>query len=223
MSGTVSDIDLFELAISARLRNLHVAMPARVERYDIDRDAVDVQPVLQRHVPSADREDGTPALETLPLIYSVPLVRPRGAGFFIGIPIAVGDFVLLVFSERDLGQWRATGSISNPGDQREHSLSGAMAIPGIFPVGDGPVDVNNSAIEIGMVDGSFRVTFTSSRMEVGGVADAAALASKVKALETAIVAHTHAVTGATTAQSLELLPPAYNTQDFRSQKLKVED
>lgn len=223
MTEPVSMTDLFERALDARLRNLHVAMPGRVERYISDRDAVDVQPMLQRHVPSSDPDELPPTLETLPVLPAVPLVRPRGAGFFLGMPVAAGDYVLLIFSERDIGQWRATGSISNPGDQRMHGLQAAMAIPGIFPVDDGPSSVNNNAIEIGKVDGSFRVTVTASRMEVGGASDAAALASKVKSLETALISHKHPVDGSATLVSTELAPGSYTPQTFHSNKLKVED
>lgn len=80
--------EVISAAIDTRLRNLHVAMPGKVTKYNADRDSVDVQPMIQRHVPSGDPEDVAPTLETLPVLRAVPLVRPRGAGFFIGIAMA---------------------------------------------------------------------------------------------------------------------------------------
>lgn len=206
----VSQAELFNQALDARLRGLHVATPARVERVDRDVQTVDVTPVFATVIPRGEDED--PLVENLPIIQAVPLVFARGGGSFITLPVRKGDFVLLVFSERALGAWRANGGTGvNPGDQRLHPLDGAMAIPGIFPRARALPETDQDAIALGHEVGLV-VRILPDRVEVGGDGDAAALASRVDALEAAVTGHTHesAAPGSPTSTTIygAALPPA---------------
>lgn len=183
-------------AMESRLRDLHVALPGRVERYIPETDSVDVQPMVQRMVPGDDPEYDAPAFETLPVLPSVPLQRPRGGGFYVGLPVAKGDTVLLIFCERDIGQWRKTGDVANPGDQRIHSLAAACAIPGLFESSRKIDGYDGTTFSIGR-EGGLKIDITYSQMEVDGASDAAALASKVDAEFTKISTTLSSVVGAT--------------------------
>lgn len=168
--------ELFAQAIESRLEDLHTAFPAKVVKFSADDQTVQVSPVISRAVYTGD--DTPPTLERLPEIPAVPVVYPRGGGFFLTFPIAEGDHVLIVCSERDISEWRATGAAGNPGDHRLHPLGGAIAIPGLFPRSKALAGVDGANLTIGK-EGGITVTLTPSRLEVGGAADAAALASKV--------------------------------------------
>lgn len=124
MTPTLSDI--LRLAVGQRLRDLHVSMPGRVERYDASKQEASVQPLLQVAL-----ADGGSA--TLPLINHVPVVWPRGGGAILSFPLQQGDTVLLVFSERSLDEWLQQGGDVAPADPRSHDLSDAVAIPGLYP------------------------------------------------------------------------------------------
>ena len=126
---------------------MHVAMIARVERYDAEKQVVDVQPQLKRRVQVMaderdadgesnrdDNNDGDTIHETLPVIPNVPVLFPRAGGFFISFPIVRGDYVQLIFNDWPLDVWRQG---DDPGDSLElhdnHGLHGAVAIPGVYP------------------------------------------------------------------------------------------
>jgi hypothetical protein len=116
--------------MDSRLAMLHTAMPGVVESYDAAKQTADVKPQLMRAV---DDGDGGVVVEELPTLPNVPVLFGRGGGFFASFPLAKGDMVLLVFCERDTGQWRSKGEATDPADRRLHPLSGAVALPGFYP------------------------------------------------------------------------------------------
>lgn len=194
--------------LDSRLADVHTALPGRVESYDASAETVDVRPLIRRAVPDAD---GETVLEDLPVIPSVPVLWPGAGGCFITFPLAVGDDVEIVFQERDTDQYRASGNLADPGVLATHGLSGAMAIPCAVREA---VGADATHVKIVLPGGK--------ELHVGGDSDAAALASRVKSLETALISHVHPSTSGTISASLELAPPAYTPQTFDSAKLKVD-
>lgn len=205
-----SGLDVQDLFLQRALSDLHTCMPAEiVAMRDGGADArqfVDVQPMLQRVIID---EDGEQQDEALPVLQMVPVAYMQGGGFFVSLPLAVGDTVLLVFAERSLDTWiqtaeRASKSPVLPGDLSMHSLEGAIALP----VGPAP----RSALLTG-VDASDLVIATSSgavlqRWKADGstviaegtnfVALANLVMSGLNKLQTTFDAHTHpAITTAT--------------------------
>jgi hypothetical protein len=151
-----------------------------VESYDASAQTCDVLPQLKRQMPDGD---GGFTIEDLPVLPGVPVCHPRGGGFFASFPLQKGDFVLVVFAERPIGNWRQKGQASNPGDNRMHPLAGAMAIPcNLYPSSQALQDVDGTNMVIGK-DGTSgaQVVITPTGIELGGNAAAVALASKVKA------------------------------------------
>lgn len=116
--------EVLRRALDARLASVRVSLPARVERFDPVKRSVDVKPLLREPV-----EDGEAI--SLPVITNVPVAYPMGGGYELTFPLAKGDPVLLVFSDRSLDRWLAKGGEVDPVDLRGHALSDAVAIPGV--------------------------------------------------------------------------------------------
>jgi hypothetical protein len=108
--------------------NLRVAFPARVERYDKDKQLVDVQPLLK--TPLLD-ESGSTSAESMPVLTNVPVAFPQAGGAAIIFPIAAGDTVMIHICDRSLDQWLERGGEIDPVDRRTHVLEGAVAYPGV--------------------------------------------------------------------------------------------
>lgn len=208
-SGDYSFAEMLRLAIENRLSDVHVALPGKVISYDATKQTANIQPMVQRAVAT---EEESYVGEEMPIIPSVPILFLRGGGFFVSVPVAEGDTVLLVFSERDPSEWYRTGNNVAPGDKRLHSLAHAVAIPGLFPSFLALSGVGSNLV-FGK-DTGIRVTVTSSQMQVGGSTDSAALASAVDALATAFNTHTHTADNTPTA-------PGYTGGTSASTKLKV--
>lgn len=123
--------------IERKIMDLNVSMPAEIVTYDPDTQMADVLPSLL-----AKYEDGT--LKPLPIIPNVPVKQLRGVGgtVRIHIPLAPGDEVQLVFSQRSLDNWKSQGGLTDPKDRRRMHLADAVAYIGgaseaqAFPVDD---------------------------------------------------------------------------------------
>lgn len=168
--------ELLQIAMDSRLTDLHVALPARIESYDKAKQTVDVQPMLKRALP--DGRDNYTA-ESLPTIADVPVLFPRSGGFFISMPLAKGDFVLLVFAERSMANWRSTGNESDPGDLGMHTLDGAVAIPGIFPDSKALSSADDTNMVLGSdSNGSGRIEIKSNAINLGAGATEGVMTKK---------------------------------------------
>lgn len=201
MTVTPGLLDILDSAIEADRRELHTCMPAevlRVQTGDHKRQFVDVQPLLRREVPT---EDGELVSEQLPALTMVPVGHLQGGGFFISVPLAAGDIVLLVFAERSLDQWlqvakKGTTRTVDPGDVGLHTLAGAVALPcGPAPRQSLLQDVDGSALVIGL-DGGSKITIQpDGEVHLAGNGDAVALASlvldRLNAIKSTFDAHTH--------------------------------
>lgn len=133
-------------AIRAGLQNqaskLHVALPGRVENYDAATQTCSVQPLLPKiFVGEEDK-----LLLRMPVISNVPVVFPRAGNFFMSFPLQKGQHVLLVVVEQSLEEWirtqqgeewfKKTSELNPevPYEVRDHHLSDAVAIPGLYPI-----------------------------------------------------------------------------------------
>jgi hypothetical protein len=155
-----SDLDIQVDVIRDELADLHTCMPAEIVGVREGKDArqfVDVLPTLQRVVIDAD---GIAVNEAYPVIPMVPVGYAQGGGFFVSLPLAVGDIVLLVFAERSLDAWiesarHGAQSAIVPGDVATHSLQGAIALPcGPAPRGSLLTGVDAADVVIGTTGGT---------------------------------------------------------------------
>jgi hypothetical protein len=145
--------EVLDLVRGSAVADVRVAMPGRVVRWDAAKQQVDVAPVIRN---AYEDEDGVRQVEDMPVIPSVPVVFPGGGGFRVTFPIAVGDHVLLVFSDKSLDKWLAVGGNVDPGDDHLHNLSDAIAIPGLHDFAHPLSTAPGNTIDIGADAGPFQ-------------------------------------------------------------------
>lgn len=132
--------EVIQAGIESALLNLNTCMPGIVQSYNTGKNTVDVQPVFKRAYENGDTAE-------IPVIRNVPVCYPRANQAAITFPIKAQDTVLLLFSQRTLDSWKLKGGKIQPGDSRNHDLSDAVAIPGIYPSTNFvPVDPDNLVI-----------------------------------------------------------------------------
>lgn len=120
--------DVLEFTIDDALAACFVAVPGKVQSYNATTEQVDVIPMTKRVTRNAD---GERIVEALPVLSSVPVSWTRGGGYFLRMPLAAGDGGLILFPDTDIGAWLHSGEISDPGDERLHSIGGAVFVPGL--------------------------------------------------------------------------------------------
>ncbi len=117
-------------AIQSELMDLRVAMPCRVEKYNKDRQEVDVQPLIKKQYKKDDE------IVNLPIIPSVPVhfMSANGGKAYISLPIKTGDLGFVVVCDRSIDKWLSgTGQEVLPDDIRIHNMTDAIFIPGLRP------------------------------------------------------------------------------------------
>jgi len=193
MSSATPDLaDLLRLITESAIGDLRVCMPGQVSAIYSDAanrgQYVDVRPSLRVVLPT-DEDSETPepfVEEELPVIPRVPVAFPQGGGFSISWPLAVGDFVTLVFADRNLDLWLATAAkasqaTSSTGDLGTHPLDGAIALPlGPAPQANLLVTPSASELVIGHENGlGIRIGSTIIALGGANLTDWIALASLV--------------------------------------------
>jgi hypothetical protein len=123
-----------------------------------------VKPQLQE---IQEAEDGTDRITALPVINGVPVVCLSGGGFGLEFPVTVGDTCLLIFSDRSIDKWAATGGDVDPEDLRRHHLSDAIAIVGLKHDNNKLSEYDTAAIQLGKQGGP-RVRVTDTQVQLGG-------------------------------------------------------
>ena len=124
------------------LLQMNTSMPGIIETYNSVLQTVDVQPAPKRKYILDDE------VVNLPIINSVPVSWPRAGQAVITFPLKKGDNVVLVFSQRSIDRWKATGGVYEVGDPRHHDLSDAFAFPGGYPQVDPVLGVDPTALVV---------------------------------------------------------------------------
>lgn len=115
--------DVMNDAILTALANTHTIVIAKITA--VGSTTIDAQPVIQRVV------DGQAV--TLPVFPSIPPVFLSGGTSYDAHPIAVGDYCLLLVSERCFDRWYGGADNVPPIEQRMHDYSDCFALVGVSP------------------------------------------------------------------------------------------
>jgi hypothetical protein len=104
----------------------HCVQIGKIEKVTAAEQTVEV--TLQIKRPAAD---GTSS--AIPLLVDVPYMVLQGGGSYIDLPIAKGDYCIVLFNDRDIDTWWSTANMSDPSSSRKHDLSDGIAIVGLNP------------------------------------------------------------------------------------------
>lgn len=72
----------------------------------------------------------TPNVVSFPVLVQCPVMVYSGGGGYMSMPIGAGDTCLVLFHDRDIDSWYASGATTIPNSNRMHSLSDGLAIVG---------------------------------------------------------------------------------------------
>ena len=116
--------DVLNDAIGEALSNLHTATIAKV--MSVQEKTISVQPVINRVVDGKSIQ--------LPEFTKVPPLFLQGGGSYTAHPIAIGDYCLLILTERCFDRWYDGADFQDPAEFRMHDYSDGIAIVGINPL-----------------------------------------------------------------------------------------
>jgi hypothetical protein len=186
--------------IDHALTEVHTAIPGKVISYDASTQTCAVQVMVKRVIVD---DDGNEIVESLPQITNVPVGWYSGGGYFMSLPMASGDYCMLMFQERPVDTFLSSGEESDPGDLRHHDLSDCWAIPCVRPTSKALQSADASVMTMGK-DGGPIIAVDAAVVNIGEKSAAAFIAradlvdTRIGNLETsmstyvtAMNAHTH--------------------------------
>jgi hypothetical protein len=170
-SDDTRQVDLPDVLRSFREKwasDLHTAIPARVERYDSAKQAVDVQPMIRRQF---EDEEGNLMTEVLPVVTGCPVALPGGGGYALTFPISAGDTGLLILAEGSIDKWVARGPTdpTDPGFHHRHSIADGIFIPGVRTYPGALKSAPTDRARLGQ-DGGLSIDVTAALIKLGGEA-----------------------------------------------------
>ena len=115
-------IDAMDAMSMDMLADIHTTVIARVTK--VNAKTINAKPVINRIVDGVSIE--------LPEFADVPISRMYGGGSSIRMPIAVGDYCLLLIVERCIDDWYFGKDNAEPREHRMHDYSDAIALVGIY-------------------------------------------------------------------------------------------
>jgi hypothetical protein len=117
-------LDTLMVAIDNALANMHTATIAKVTA--VGATTINCRPVTNRLVNGKSI--------ALPEFIEVPPLFLQGGGSYTAHPIAVGDYCLLIFTERCFDRWYHGQDFQPPLELRMHDYSDGVAIVGLNPL-----------------------------------------------------------------------------------------
>ena len=124
---TPSLLDLFLDIKTDIFRTMNCVKVGKVTKFDATKKTVEVQVQFRRVLP----DGSTPSY---PLLLDCPVFTLQGGGAAIQLPIAAGDYCIVLFSDRNIDAWFRSGNEAAPFDARCHDLSDGIALVGIEPL-----------------------------------------------------------------------------------------
>lgn len=100
----------------------------------------------------------SPELVDYPVLVDCPVVVLSGGTAALTFPIAVGDTCLVLFNDRDIDNWFASGTVGPVNTNRTHSFTDAIALVGIRSMLNPHLAYNTDNVVLSNALGSVEIT-----------------------------------------------------------------
>ncbi|RBQ30679.1 hypothetical protein CRU92_10925 [Arcobacter sp. FW59] len=139
--------------------NLDDMLPCKVVAHDRNTNRVDLQPLIMLKATDGSKINRQ-------IIKNIPVFRFGGGGFFISVPIKVGDFGWIKANDRDISlMFQSGGKADIPNTKRLHSFNDGLFFPDTLK--DWIIDNKNAdALVISSMDGSTCIAVDNGRVEI---------------------------------------------------------
>jgi hypothetical protein len=104
--------------------NFNCVQVGSIISYDPAKNTASVQIQMKRELPNNSIVDYPP-------LQDCPVMFLSGGTSYLSFPILTGDSCVILFNDRDIDTWWATGSSNVPPSARAHSLSDAIIFVGV--------------------------------------------------------------------------------------------
>lgn len=122
-----------------------------VQSFDPVKQTATVTINVLRQVPDLSVQPPAYKTQTYPILLDVPVFINSGGSGYLTFPVAAGDTCLVLFNDRDMDNWFATGNTTAPNTGRAHDLSDGLALVGFRSLANvlANFDSNNAVLAFG--------------------------------------------------------------------------
>lgn len=106
--------------------NLNCIQIGKIEKFDKAAQSAEVQIQVRRRLPGGKTVQ-------YPLLVDCPVLVLQGGGSYVDMPIAAGDYCLVLFNDRDIDNWWTAAQSTAPNTRRKHALSDGFVFVGVNP------------------------------------------------------------------------------------------
>lgn len=139
--------------------NLDDMLPCKVVAHNRNTNRVDLQPLIMLKATDGSKFNRQ-------IIKNIPVFRFGGGGFFVSVPIKVGDFGWIKANDRDISLMvQSGGGTDIPNTKRLHSFNDGLFFPDTLK--DWVIDGKNAnALVVSSLDGSTCIAVDNGRVEI---------------------------------------------------------
>lgn len=172
--------EVMEAVVKYYTRDIHTGLPAKIVKYDKDKQRADVKPLVKRQIPTAD---GSEIVESLDVISNVKVRWLTSGGFSTTQPVKVGDNCHILFCSYPIDKFMAgDGRDTAPEDFENHQLDSAVAVMGLTPFSKAIKTAESDAMVMGC-DAGAQIHIKKDEIKLGGkdAGDKVVVESKLQA------------------------------------------
>lgn len=155
----------FDQLITRLRAGLHVALLARVIRYDAKTMRADVQPLNMEQKPTA-QEDGDETWYNASPLIDVPVIALGLGGLVVRPAYSKGDLVVVLCLDHDMDAILQYGDTRAPETDRAHELDDAVIIGGIAPDPKPFGALPDGALALGTPDGGTLIAIAPGEIRI---------------------------------------------------------
>jgi hypothetical protein len=212
MTETMAFDTGLRLILESLLGGLCKAFPAMVVSYDPLAMRAELQPCLTQTF------KGIP--KPLPILSEVPVMFMSSGLFHVLFAPNSGSYGLCIVSDKSMDEWLLQGAVATPLDNRQHDLSDAIFIPGLFPIASaaaivppvatGDLEIRDSAGLVSIALTAAGVNITAPIVTIDGVNVTTAVPG-VPGVTVGAVSHVHSVVCPSGGGTVTTAPPTPGT------------
>lgn len=156
--------DWLAFCVKQVIKDLFICLPGIVQSYNAESKRAVILPAVKQVM-----TDGK--IVNYPTLFDVPVMFPSGGGFSITTPLTQGDAVLVIFSQRDIEDFKGSYKNTTPRQDQICGLKDGIALAGFgelstnLATSDGISIQNKTATSFVTVENN-KITVTAPTVEI---------------------------------------------------------
>ncbi len=134
------NVESMEFVLQQFRKTIYTALPATIESYNTKTKRAKLVPAIKSI--STDNKSSL-----LPVLVNVPVIFPASGAFTMHFPLAAGDAVLVVFSQRGIQNFKQDYQRSNPTNENVLDYDSPIAIAGFGAISFTPAETNSASLQ----------------------------------------------------------------------------